>query len=149
MTTPDFPDEIRAHYETVDESQRIASGLGRLELERTREIMRRWLPDEPQRVLDVLLSNPDPKIGVFSGGLRDPDGTFRSYKVVGADGELTERQATYDGSKLYLYVPANESRVIARLRELQEQDLVGNNNVITTDRHTVGVQLCRFLHFFT
>ena len=44
---------MRDHYETVDESKRISEGLGRLELERTREVVRRWLPDGPLRVLDL------------------------------------------------------------------------------------------------
>jgi SAM-dependent methyltransferase len=49
-----FPDEILDHYEReIDEGQRLARGLGRLELLRTREIVRRHLPPPPRRVLDV------------------------------------------------------------------------------------------------
>ncbi|HEY4221951.1 MAG TPA: hypothetical protein VGO62_11420, partial [Myxococcota bacterium] len=53
-------------------------------------------------VLDALLAHPDPKIGVFSGGLAG-----RTFGVVGADQKTLEhRTATYDGSKAFLYVPA-------------------------------------------
>ena len=49
-----FPDEILDHYEReIDEGQRLARGLGQLELLRTREIVRRHLPPAPRRVLDV------------------------------------------------------------------------------------------------
>lgn len=48
------PDEIVQHYEReTDEQQRLAQGLGQLELLRTREIVRRHLPPGPQRILDV------------------------------------------------------------------------------------------------
>jgi len=45
--------DIIAHYEDIDEGQRITSGLGELELLRTQEIIRRHLLPTPQRVLDV------------------------------------------------------------------------------------------------
>ncbi len=41
------------HYEQIDEDSRITQGLGRLELLRTQEIVRRHLPDAPLRILDV------------------------------------------------------------------------------------------------
>ena len=41
------------HYEDADEARRITAGLGRLELLRTREILRRHLPPAPLRILDV------------------------------------------------------------------------------------------------
>jgi ubiquinone/menaquinone biosynthesis C-methylase UbiE len=42
------------HYETQDEGTRLTrSGHGRLELLRTRELLGRYLPDPPARVLDV------------------------------------------------------------------------------------------------
>jgi len=45
---------IRQHYETdFDEDARLRGGLGRLELARVQEIVRRHLPPGPQRVLDV------------------------------------------------------------------------------------------------
>jgi SAM-dependent methyltransferase len=48
------PDEVIRHYrDEFDEGQRLTRGLGELELLRTREIVRRHLPDRPLRVLDV------------------------------------------------------------------------------------------------
>jgi ubiquinone/menaquinone biosynthesis C-methylase UbiE len=48
------PEEVLRHYrDEIDESQRLTRGLGQLELLRTREIVRRHLPDGPLRVLDV------------------------------------------------------------------------------------------------
>jgi len=49
-----LPDEIVEHYEReVDEGRRITQGMGRLELLRTREIVRRHLAPGPLRILDV------------------------------------------------------------------------------------------------
>lgn len=48
------PDEVVRHYrDEFDEGQRLSSGLGQLELLRTREIVRRHLPAGPLRLLDV------------------------------------------------------------------------------------------------
>lgn len=49
----EFPPEILRHYESTDEGLRLVHGRGRLELLRTREILRRHLPNAPQRILDV------------------------------------------------------------------------------------------------
>lgn len=47
-------DEIVEHYDRdIDEGQRLVQGLGQLELLRTREIVRRHLPQGPLRILDV------------------------------------------------------------------------------------------------
>ena len=48
---PDDP--VLRHYEAGQEDQRLARGLGQLELVRTQEILRRHLPPPPARVLDV------------------------------------------------------------------------------------------------
>ncbi len=77
--------------------------------------------DVPQ-VLDAIVANPDPKLGVFSGGLRDADGTFRTYAVVGKDGALVDRTATYDGTKAYLYVPADQPEPLAALQAAVARD---------------------------
>ena len=54
MSEQRTPDEVIQHYrDEFDEDQRITRGLGQLELLRTREIVRRHLPDGPLRVLDV------------------------------------------------------------------------------------------------
>ncbi len=45
--------EVLEHYGQVDEHRRITQGPGRLELLRTREIVRRHLPETPLRILDV------------------------------------------------------------------------------------------------
>jgi ubiquinone/menaquinone biosynthesis C-methylase UbiE len=49
----EVPPEIVEHYEHIDEGRRITEGLGRLELLRTQEILRRHLPQAPLQVLDV------------------------------------------------------------------------------------------------
>ena len=47
-------EEIAEHYDReIDEGRRLSRGLGRLELLRTREIVRRHLPQGPLRILDV------------------------------------------------------------------------------------------------
>ncbi|MER6392421.1 class I SAM-dependent methyltransferase [Streptomyces sp. NPDC001523] len=55
MSTYELAPEVRTFYESaIDEGTRLrASADGRLELLRTREILRRFLPDAPARVLDV------------------------------------------------------------------------------------------------
>jgi SAM-dependent methyltransferase len=50
---PEVPAEVVEHYEQIDEDSRITQGLGRLELLRTQEIVRRHLPHAPLRILDV------------------------------------------------------------------------------------------------
>jgi SAM-dependent methyltransferase len=48
------PSEVRMHYETeIDEADRLSRGAGRLELLRTQEIVRRYLPSAGLRILDV------------------------------------------------------------------------------------------------
>jgi len=47
------PEEIVRHYESNDEGRRITTGLGRLELLRTQELLRRHLPDRPARIIDL------------------------------------------------------------------------------------------------
>ena len=46
-------DVVVRHYEENREEHRLAGGLAELELVRTREILRRYLPPPPARVLDV------------------------------------------------------------------------------------------------
>src|SRR5919204_280968 len=45
--------EIRAHYELGVELDRLARGASRIEFVRTKELLRRFLPPAPARVLDV------------------------------------------------------------------------------------------------
>ena len=47
------PEEIRRHYEAIDEGERITHGLARLELLRTREVIVRHLPASPRRIIDI------------------------------------------------------------------------------------------------
>src|SRR5205809_798827 len=48
------PSEVREHYETeIVEADRLTVGAGRLELARTQEIIRRYLPPAPLTILDV------------------------------------------------------------------------------------------------
>jgi len=46
-------DELSAHYADGREEARLDAGAGRVEWLRTREILARWLPPPPARVLDV------------------------------------------------------------------------------------------------
>ena len=46
-------EEIRAHYESGVELDRLAKGHSRLEFARTKELLDRFLPPAPARVLDV------------------------------------------------------------------------------------------------
>lgn len=48
-----LPTEILAYYSGYPEESRLATGLGRLEFERTKDILGRRLPPPPARVLDV------------------------------------------------------------------------------------------------
>jgi ubiquinone/menaquinone biosynthesis C-methylase UbiE len=48
-----LPPEIGSHYAAGSEAGRLASGSGRLELARTQEILRRFLPPPPAVVADV------------------------------------------------------------------------------------------------
>ena len=50
---PEVPPEIVEHYEANEEGRRITEGLGRLELLRTQEVLRRHLPEAPLAILDV------------------------------------------------------------------------------------------------
>ena len=50
---PEVPPEVVGHYEANDEGRRITEGLGRLEVLRTQEVLRRHLPEVPIRILDV------------------------------------------------------------------------------------------------
>ncbi|TQE33470.1 class I SAM-dependent methyltransferase [Streptomyces ipomoeae] len=50
---PSVREEILAYYEQGKEDARLREGAGRLEFWRTQEILRRFLPDAPARVLDV------------------------------------------------------------------------------------------------
>jgi SAM-dependent methyltransferase len=48
------PPEVREHYESdIVEAERLTSGAGRLELARTKEIIRRHLPRGPLEIVDV------------------------------------------------------------------------------------------------
>src|SRR5713101_7466630 len=46
-------DEILAYYNQGAEAERLAHGAGRLELARTQELLRRYLPPAPAVVYDV------------------------------------------------------------------------------------------------
>lgn len=44
---------IKSHYEKNKEQQRLSIGVGKLEFERTKELILRYLPDKPVRILDI------------------------------------------------------------------------------------------------
>jgi ubiquinone/menaquinone biosynthesis C-methylase UbiE len=48
-----LPDEVTAHYADGYEAERLARGAGQIELARTQELLRRFLPPAPAVVLDV------------------------------------------------------------------------------------------------
>lgn len=48
-----LPNEISQYYEEGLEAQRLSGALGQLELLRTKEIISRYLPDPPAKILDV------------------------------------------------------------------------------------------------
>jgi SAM-dependent methyltransferase len=47
------PPEVARHYEMIQEGDRIAAGLGQLELLRVQEVLGRYLPAPPSSILDV------------------------------------------------------------------------------------------------
>jgi SAM-dependent methyltransferase len=49
----DDTEAVLRHYRDIGEGTRITTGLGRLEMARTQEVLRRHLPPPPARVLDV------------------------------------------------------------------------------------------------
>ena len=57
LTSMSFDDDLRTdirfHYDRGREDDRLRVGRGRLELWRTQDILRRWLPAPPAHVLDV------------------------------------------------------------------------------------------------
>ncbi|MGP2438670.1 class I SAM-dependent methyltransferase [Streptomyces sp. JW3] len=55
MTSPEVaPEIVRFYAETVDEADRLTTTAdGRLEMVRTQELLRRFLPEPPARLLDV------------------------------------------------------------------------------------------------
>jgi ubiquinone/menaquinone biosynthesis C-methylase UbiE len=50
---PELPPQILAHYEAGREVERLLTGFGRLELARSQELLRRYLPPPPAVILDV------------------------------------------------------------------------------------------------
>lgn len=53
MDEPTLPDEIREHYETIDEARRLERADSQIEKVRTQELLRRYLPPPPAVILDV------------------------------------------------------------------------------------------------
>ncbi len=51
--TPNVAQKIIDHYNSYDEAQRLKGDIGPLELFRTQELMRRYLPPPPAAILDV------------------------------------------------------------------------------------------------
>jgi len=49
----EVPEEVFAHYGLGAERARLSAGAGRVERARTEEVLARWLPPPPARVLDV------------------------------------------------------------------------------------------------
>ena len=49
----ELPEEVVAHYGLGAERARLSAGHGRVERARTEEVLARWLPPPPARILDV------------------------------------------------------------------------------------------------
>jgi SAM-dependent methyltransferase len=49
----ELPEEVSAHYGLGAERARLSAGAGRVERARTEEVLARWLPPPPARILDV------------------------------------------------------------------------------------------------
>lgn len=49
----ELPEEVFAHYGLGAERARLSAGAGRVERARTEEVLARWLPPPPARILDV------------------------------------------------------------------------------------------------
>jgi hypothetical protein len=47
------PEDVARHYASGYEANRLVSGTGRLDVERSRELLTRFLPPPPARILDV------------------------------------------------------------------------------------------------
>src|SRR5262245_41958544 len=47
------PEDVHSHYASGYESQRLDIGSGQLERERTRELLKRFLPPVPATILDI------------------------------------------------------------------------------------------------
>src|SRR5690242_4625219 len=48
-----LPPEMFDHYRQVDEAERLSSGVGELERDRTRDILDRHLPKPPATICDI------------------------------------------------------------------------------------------------
>lgn len=46
-------DELISYYERFQESKRLFEGVGKLEFERTKDLLKRFLPQPPAVILDV------------------------------------------------------------------------------------------------
>ncbi len=53
MEEPALPDDIREHYEIVDEARRLDRAESQIEKVRTQELLDRYLPPPPAVILDV------------------------------------------------------------------------------------------------
>lgn len=76
MEDPTLADEIKDHYEIVDEAQRLDRAESQIEKVRTQELLSRYLPPPPASVLDV-----GGGAGVYAFWLAD-----RGYRVHLIDG---------------------------------------------------------------
>jgi ubiquinone/menaquinone biosynthesis C-methylase UbiE len=132
-----FDPDIEAHYSQGVEAERLAEGLGPLELVRTQELVRRYLPSAPANVLDV-----GGAVGVYAAWLArdgyrvhlvDPvplhverakqraadqaDHPFTA--AIGDARRLAERDESYDAVLLFgpLYHLVERSERLTALRE--------------------------------
>lgn len=53
LTSYEFSPHIRTFYEKYNEADRLASGVFQLERERTQEMLARYLPQPPAKILDI------------------------------------------------------------------------------------------------
>lgn len=96
---PDHPlaDDIRRYYDKGGEDARLRQGSGRLELWRTQDILRRWLPEAPAtggRFTTAYFHRPDELAEEMSeAGLSDVTilGVEGMAAFLGNAGDLVER----------------------------------------------------------
>ncbi|MFI2211613.1 class I SAM-dependent methyltransferase [Streptomyces sp. NPDC020141] len=80
--SPVLREEILAYYERGKEDGRLRTGVGRLELWRTQDVLRRLLPEPPATILDV----------GDARALPVPDGSAEVVLMLGPLYHLTERR---------------------------------------------------------
>jgi ubiquinone/menaquinone biosynthesis C-methylase UbiE len=97
--------EIARHYERMQEGRRITEGLGQLELLRTQEVLRRYLPVHPSSIIDI-----GGGTGVHASWLASQGHRVHVVDLVGHHVETAARQ---DGSPGRITAEVGDARDLA------------------------------------